>query len=292
MPICPYCGATVERQAGEVVLTCPFCGTAFTLQGVEVGEHLMGRVNYDIQRLFQTFKAWALRMPETPNDFTEKATFNDYSLIFYPFWIYVVRVKVSYPGGSEEITHNVALPASTSITNSPIEKARLSLAGKVYYSHKYVLSNNGKILNPDIDPSKADQKALTLAVSLAQQSLAYRFGGRARLKIDGTEIVERKLVHQPIFDVNYTYNGKNYKFIADASDSRILYAEVPVELRFRVAAMLGGITSLILGLAMLLFANNHPVFALTSLLGFLVVGGVSFSKAFTSTLVTRKFFAE
>jgi len=98
MPICPYCGATVERQAREVVVTCPYCGTAFTIQGVEVGEHLMGKVNYDIQRLFQTSKSWALRMPETPNDFDVKASLKDYSLVFYPFWIYIARARISYPG--------------------------------------------------------------------------------------------------------------------------------------------------------------------------------------------------
>ncbi|MCC6002780.1 MAG: zinc ribbon domain-containing protein [Thermofilum sp.] len=292
MTVCPYCGANVERQAGEVVLTCPYCGTAFTIQGVEVGEHLMGRVNYGVQQLFHTFKAWALRMPETPNDFVEKASFENYSLVFHPFWLYVVKVRVAYPGGSEEIVLNIALPASTSMIGTPIEKPKLSLAGKVYYSHKYVLSNGGKIVNPDVDPSSADQKALTLAEELAQQSVAFRFREKARLRVEGKEIVERKLVHQPIYQVTYTYNGKNYKFIADASDSRVLYAEVPVELKFRVAALICGISSLVLGSVTLLFAGDHPAFALTSLLGFLVVGAVSLSKALASTVVTKKFFAE
>lgn len=291
MTLCPYCGANVERNPGEVVLTCPYCGTAFTVEGGEVGEHLMGRINYSVQQVFENFKSWALRMPETPNDFLEKALFKSYEVRFYPFWVFVFQARVSYAGGYEDLTLPVHVPGHTSMLGTPLEKLRPTLGGKVFYSHRYVVNAGAKLVNPDVGPEDAEKKAVEQAGEMALESLSIRFGGRARLRVESLAVSERKLVHHPVIHATYTYSGREYKFMADASDSRILYAEIPVEAKFRAAAAAGGLASLGLALASLLAARDAPMFAVTSLLGFLVVAGVSLSKAFAPTAVVTKSFA-
>ena len=191
---CPYCGSKV-RWEGEAVLTCPYCGTVFTRQG-SVGEHLMEPVNYDPGAVFRLFVQWALRMPETPNDFAESAALRSCRLEFHPYWLYEVVGSFAYSAvasaqllpaepllglavesflpegfseaGSEEEVIEVSVPGLRQDSRGVLGRLRLSLAGKIHFSHDYVRRRGGVLLNPDVPPEEADR----LAVSEAERRVS------------------------------------------------------------------------------------------------------------------------
>lgn len=53
-------------------------------------------MNYDPGAIFGVFKQWALRIPETPNDFVEAARLGPCRLEFHPYWVYVVKGTFRY----------------------------------------------------------------------------------------------------------------------------------------------------------------------------------------------------
>ena len=294
MVACPYCGGEVERQPGEVVLTCPYCGTAFTVGGGEVGEHLMGRVNYAPHRIFELFKIWALRFPETPNDFGSEARLTGCDLTFYPYWVYEVAGSFRAAGGLEVAAAEVAVPACSRVRGTPLERLKLSLAGKVYYSHRYVVQAGGKLAAADVGPEEADRAAVSLAEAVVAQRLSRRLGRGVAVRAEGLEKLVRRLVHVPVYSCVYEYGGRSYRFLADASDSRVLYAEIPVEARFRAAALAGAGSSFALAAASfaLGLAYGLPAFALVTPLALAGVGAYCLYKASAREVVVKEFFAE
>lgn len=292
LPTCPYCGGSVSQLPGEVVLTCPYCGTAFAVGGGEVGEHLMAPVNYPVQHVLEIFRSWALRMPETPNDFVDVTRLRDFRVTFYPYWIIEVIGRITIGGEVEEESAEVAMPAHRSMMGTPLERVRLSLSGKIYYSHRHVVQWNGRLVNPSVGPEEAGEAAR----SVGWRSIAERFERRFGTSFSRSELsvstMGRRLVHVPVYECLYEYRGRDYRFMADASDARILYAEVPIEAKFRAAALASGILSLVLVGVALSFPSAAPLFSLTSAVGFLAVSILSLYKGLRREVRTVKFFED
>lgn len=309
---CPYCGADVEWH-GEAVLTCPYCGTAFT-RGGEVGEHLMGGVNYDPGFIFGVFKQWALRIPETPNDFVESARLVSCRLEFHPYWVYVVRgvfrcgesyvpLPPSMPtllppgesfalaGGLEEASAVVAIPACRKDWEGPLGRIKLSPAGKVYFSYRKVAQAGGVLINPDVPPEEADKEALAAAARYVSDALTRRYDKLMLAEPAEVKELTRRLVHHPVYLCAYEYQGRTYRFLADASDSRILHAEIPVEAKFRYAALAAAAVSFALAVASLLAVGVAPVFSLVSATGLSATGLYCIYRAARRTIVKREFYA-
>lgn len=311
---CPYCGSEIEWR-GEAVLTCQYCGTAFSKQG-SVGDHLMESVNYDAGEVFRLFTQWALRMPETPNDFATSATLARCRLEFHPYWLYEISGVFSYAArgkpsfalaplfttvpesfaeeqGAELATVVISLPALRRDSESILSRLKLSLAGKVYFSYRYVQQRGGVLLDPDIPPEEADQAAVVEAEREIARKLSRRLGEHTAVKLVERKTFERKLVHVPVYICEYAYGPRRHMFVADAGSSRIIYAEVPKEAKFRAAAAFAGAAAITAAvLTFLLAFTRAPFFALTTSLSLLTSGGYSIVKALSSTVTVREFYAQ
>jgi len=254
----------------------------------------MGKVNYAPQQVFDLFKIWALRTPETPNDFSSSARFARCELAFYPYWVYEIAGTFRSAGGAETMAVEVAVPAYSRLRRTVLEKLKLSLAGKVYYSHRYVAQTGGKLASVDVSPEAADRAAVSAAESEAAQRLAKRLGQVTVARAEKLERMERRLVHTPVYSCTYEYGGRAYRFIADASDSRILYAEIPVEARFRAAALAGAGSSFALAAASfaLGLAYSLPGLVLAAPLALAGVGAYCLYKASARKAVVKGFFAK
>jgi hypothetical protein len=285
---CPYCGGAVEAREGESVVTCPYCGTAFTLSGGEVGEHLMGSVNYTPQQVFEIFKLWAVRAPEAPNDLPEKAELGEWRLDFHPYYVYEV---VGVFAG-ERAAAVVAVPANRALRGTALERLKMGLAGKVHFSWRLAERAGGRVVPVDVAPEEADRAALPLAARQVAARLAKRLGRAAAGGFERLEKMERKLVHAPVYTCLYSYNGRAYRFLADASDSRILYAEVPVEAKFRAAALAGGGASFALAAASALagLKLGALAFALFAPLGLAAVGAYCLWRGLAARSTLKRFY--
>ena len=54
MTRCAFCDADFEAGPGDVLLVCPYCGTAQTTDGLKFKDHYMIRVHFDQQEAHTT----------------------------------------------------------------------------------------------------------------------------------------------------------------------------------------------------------------------------------------------
>ena len=87
MARCAFCDADFETGPGDILLVCPYCGTAQTLEGAKFRDHFMIRVNFDQSDAQVTLLDWCSKQLGAPQDLATQARFIGYELVFYPFWI-------------------------------------------------------------------------------------------------------------------------------------------------------------------------------------------------------------
>lgn len=299
---CPYCGAAVQYGKGDVVVTCPYCGTTIVIAGKQPSRHLMGRVNYGINEVYSFFKEWALRKPEAPNDLPGRARLKDYTLTFYPYWVYKVDVVFRYEGsvrgrrtgGTESEKVVVSVPANTSMYGTPLEEHRFSLRGKVFFSSSYAARVGGTVLNANVTSDRAWEKAWSKIVRIVEEKIKARGIQLSRLVAEEYHVDGPYYVHVPVYTATYEYDGGIYKFLADATDNRIIYSEIPLGKGFRALALAASaVTGVVafgfFGLGLLLRA---PAFAFVSSLTTLLVAAYVAYKGLRTKMVTTRPYAE
>lgn len=301
--VCPYCSASIETTTYETVVTCPYCGTTFIKGGDVIKDHRMGMVNYSPSQIFRIFKEWALRKPETPDDISAKARFENYRLILYPYWVFNVDLNAFYRAkkkgfmteGSEMETLTVSVPANRGMEGTMLSDYEFSLRGKIFYNSQVVKKFNAKILNADVDVEEAKRKALNRTLNYIKKKLekigleAIKFTEKSKAKI-----APPTYVHIPVYVMNYSYAGKRYKFLADASDSRIIYAEIPTGKVFRMISAGAAFASLIFAGLVFLVGLGLRATCFAAYSGFLIllISGFMFYKAATGVIVVKKYKEE
>jgi len=262
----------------------------------------MGRVNYGVNEVYSFFKEWALRKPEAPNDLPGRARLRDYTLTFYPYWVYKVDVVFRYEGsvrgrrtrGTESEKVVVSVPANTSMYGTPLEEHRFSLRGKVFFSSSYAARVGGTVLNANVTSDKAWEEAWSKIVRIVEEKLKARGIELSRLVAEECHVDGPYYVHVPIYAATYEYDGGTYKFLADATDNRIIYSEIPLGKGFRALALAASaVTGVVafgfFGLGLLLKA---PAFALVSSPTTLLVAAYVAYKGLRTKMVTTRPYAE
>ena len=95
-------------------------------------------------------------------------------------------------------------------------------------------------------------------------------------------------VHEPFYIIRYLYRGREFTFIADASDSRIIHAYIPVGKVFRMLALAAGLATLgmALGLGLIGLILDLEIFAISSFLAFGILGLFILSKGIRGVIRT------
>ncbi|RLE62482.1 MAG: hypothetical protein DRJ38_09555 [Thermoprotei archaeon] len=298
--ICPYCSAPIRVTAYENVITCPYCGTTFVKGGEVVKDHRMGMINYSPKEIFEIFKEWALRKPETPDDISVKASMTNYELTLYPYWVFRLDVKADYSAykrkssrvvNIEHETLTIAIPAAKEMLATVLSDYEFSVRGKIYYNSQVVQSLGAKVLNANISLEEAKERAFRKALDFIREKLERT--GLTKIKFNPStkvDIEDVTYVHIPIYKVFYRYGGRQYYFLADASDSKIIYAEIPTGKVFRVISIGAALASLVFaGIIFFIGLSLHAIcFATYS--GFLMtlISAFMFLKSIKGVVVVAK----
>ncbi len=309
--ICPYCSAPISVTPYENVITCPYCGTTFVRGGGIVKDHRMGMVNYSPKEIFEIFKEWALRKPETPDDISIKASIIGYSLTLYPYWVFRMDIEASYSAHksgrygflreppqvsrTEHESLTISVPATREMKGTVLSDYEFGMRGKIYYNSQVVRKWNAKILNADIDVKKAEEKARRKALDFIRRKLERT--GLINIKFNPStkvKVADLTYVHIPVYKIVYRYGGRQYSFLADASDSRIIYAEIPTGKVFRIISAGAALASLIFaGLVFLIsFKLGAVCFATYSGSLMTLISAFMFFKALKGVVVVGKYRKE
>ena len=209
---CTQCGGELHPDEGQIFVTCSYCGSTVYLDKSQAVFHWYLASTLDELKARAELARW-MAGNQTVKDLDKKSRLLSGSFEYFPLWY----LKRRTPDGKEQIL--LELAAATSITE--IKNVKLP-AGDL---RKY-------------DPAIANQ-AHPPTVPL--QAVLVWLNERQILL---SEIVERALVHIPIFIFKYEFRGQTYSALVEAASGGVYAnffpakAEAPYQL---VAGLSAGI---------------------------------------------------
>ena len=209
---CAQCGGELQPDEGQIFLTCPYCNSAVYLDKSRVVFHWYLAPTLDEIKARGALARW-MAGNETVKDLDKKAQIGDFTFEYFPVWYFKRRDQ----NGREQVLLEPA--AATSIS----EIRNISLpAGDL---RKY--------------EDQLGSKAHTPSVPL--QAAIEWLEGRG---VPDEQIIERSLVHIPLYTFKYAYQNKPYTAIVEAGTGSVFANIFPAkaEAPYMLA---GGLTALV-----------------------------------------------
>ncbi|MHA1771998.1 MAG: hypothetical protein ACTSYL_03920 [Candidatus Thorarchaeota archaeon] len=292
---CAFCDADFEAGPGDVLLVCPYCGTAQTTTGTKFKDHYMIRVHFPQSEAQRTLLDWCSKQLGAPHDLPVAAKFVKAKLIFYPFWISRVDADTSYKGmgkdanfydewpqyrgaykridfywkpesGRFQRRYELSVPGIENI-DEDIKNFPIPTRAKEYFSHAHAEEFDGKVLHSQVGEDDAREIAKKLAYE-RQTALIMDEVDKIDERNDNIDVGETYLIHVPVWELEYRYGSRTYKASVSAATGYVIESKYPRSLAFRGMAIVGGLIFLLIGVGLLYLA-----FKLSILVGGGIVSG-------------------
>ncbi len=288
MARCAFCDADFEAGPGDLLLVCPYCGTAQTVKGAKFKDHYMIRVHFDQSEAQTTLLDWVSKQLGAPEDLAARARFVKSELVFYPFWVSRVDAHSRYKGfgrdarfydewpqrpgaykridfflkpESGEFTrrYEIVLPAVKDI-DEDVANFPIPTRAKEYFSHAHAEEFDGKVLHSQVSEEQAREFARKRAFDL-QTALIMDEVVQVDSRHDDIDVGETHLIHVPVWELTYRYGNSKYRASVSAATGYVIEAKYPRSVTFRAAAILSGLVLLgvgggLLGLAFGVFGTT------------------------------------
>lgn len=226
---CTQCGGELHPDEGQIFLTCPFCSATVYLDKSQVVFHWYLAPTLDEGEARAALARW-MSGSQTIKDLDKKAQLTGTNFEYFPVWL----VKRKVTAGRDEVILQPA--AATSV--SELRNLKLP-AGDL---RKYEPSLDAQALVPSVPLATAESWLL---------------------EANGTsgQIVERSLVHIPIYSFKYNYNSAPYTAIVEAGTGGVFANIFPAkaEMPFRLVGAITAAVFLCLATFPLIgAATNNP----------------------------------
>ena len=209
---CTQCGGELHPDEGQIFLTCPYCNSTVYVDKSQVVFHWYLVPTLDEAKARASLARW-MAGNQTVKDLDKKARLIGQSFEYFPVWL----LKRQSPSGKEEILIEPA--AATSV--SEIKHLRVP-AGDL---RKYETGLDSQAHAPSV-PLQAVMSWM-----------------RDR-QIPSQEIIERSLVHLPIYTYKYEYQGRAYTALVEAGTGVVLANIYPAKAEAPYL-LAGGVTAAI-----------------------------------------------
>ncbi|HLF89876.1 MAG TPA: hypothetical protein VI451_13080 [Anaerolineales bacterium] len=188
--LCTQCGGELHPDQGQLFITCPFCNSTVYLDKSQVVFHWYLAPTMDEPKA-RTFLTRWMAGNDTVKDLDKKAKLAGVTFEYFPMWYFKRRDA----GGNEQIWLQPA--AATSI--SELKRLKLPAGDLRNYDHQ----------------ADADARQPTVPLQAAQAWMLTQ-GVRPQ------EVAESALVHLPVFNYKYAFNGQQYTALVEAATGKTL----------------------------------------------------------------------
>jgi DNA-directed RNA polymerase subunit RPC12/RpoP len=209
---CTQCGGELHPDEGQIFLACPFCGSTVYLDKSQVVFHWYLAPTLDEDKARGSLARW-MAGNETVKDLDKKAKLQGSSFEYFPVW----HFKRRFENGSEQFLQVPA--AATSVT----EIRRLKLpAGDL---RRYDESLDAHSHPPTVPLETA-------------------LGWLAVQNIPKEQLVERALVHIPLYTFKYSFQGTSFTALVEGATGGVFANIFPAKAEhpYRLA---GGVSALV-----------------------------------------------
>ncbi len=284
MARCAFCDADFETDPDDVLLVCPYCGTAQTLEGAKFTNHYMIRVHFNQTEAQQVLLDWLSKQLGAPDDLTVKARFEGYEQVWYPFWVSRVDARSTYKGlgrdanfydpwpqypgaykrfsyfwkpehGEFTRRYEIKIAGIESI-DEDIKRFPIPTRAKEYFSHAHAEEYDGKVLHSKVSEAQAKEYAKKRAYE-NQTALILDEVDKIESRDDDIKVGETFLIHVPIWELTYRYGNSKYRASVSASTGYVIESKYPRSMSFRAAGILSGLLSLLIGGSLIAMANGY-----------------------------------
>jgi len=94
---CPVCSGNVKTGPDDVVITCTYCGSASTIEGKAIGDHLM-ESGVDVDERLQGFRQFLDKNKGMNKSLPQQVEVVENKIIFVPVWTAKVKADSWYKG--------------------------------------------------------------------------------------------------------------------------------------------------------------------------------------------------
>lgn len=186
---CTQCGGELHPDQGQIFLTCPYCSSTVYLDKSQVVFHWYLASTLDEAKARSELARW-MGGNQTVKDLDKKARLIETVFQYFPMWYFKRRT----PDGKEIIM----LDPAAAISVSEIRKINLP-AGDL---RKYDTSVGPQAVAPTVP----------LEAALRWQE---------ERQVPQEEIVEKFLVHLPMYLFKYQYQGQTYLAVVEAGTGQV-----------------------------------------------------------------------
>jgi len=235
---CSNCGAPLEFEPGEIIVSCGYCGYTSIIQTGEpfTLEHsvILNKIEHD--DVNELIRGWMKKSFMSPRDLERKAAIDEPTLVYLPFWVISPKATTTYKGIIERISPPVNKEGQVSNRYSWLVIAR---KGADFPTRSYTIPLEGRI---PFNPAKLTRGAKILnsevgkdeAVEVAQQEIKQLQIFIAKKEVDVIiesqfefEIEEMFYLHTPVWFTSYTYKGSKYLVLLDGAEGEIIKGDLP-----------------------------------------------------------------
>lgn len=235
---CPKCGGPLSLTTGEVIVTCPYCGTASRMRGDKpfVLRHAMLAHRLDRTGAQGAIAGWMSGGFLKPDDLRRASRVTSLECVYVPFYVFEVDATTTYAGvltrtgTNERRTGTLVRDYFWKVLGRrggdfPVREYKLPLAHKVPFDTAGMV-RDARFLHAEIDEDEA--------VRIAREQVEAH--DRELLKdlvdvVEGarTEVVvkDSEFLHAPLWFASYEYRGKTYRIILDAASGQVVHGDIP-----------------------------------------------------------------
>ena len=233
---CPNCSASFPAPDTVSILTCPYCGYTFEASSRREWSHFFFPILLDSGSAWRKGYQFIARRYGVPNDFNTSSLASS-SLHNVPFHIFHCEAKAEcrYSRGfifrDEKIAEyaeamDICVPAA--LTGGWIDRLlqshTFSVKNRIYF--KPEIMRIGKFYNPTLSYSES-LKYASERISKAVMDEAERSCGGDK-RVTDVKVKYYGLIHYPFWELKYSYRGKYFNMLIDASSGRVIYVEYPL----------------------------------------------------------------
>ncbi|TFG99574.1 hypothetical protein E4H12_02195 [Candidatus Thorarchaeota archaeon] len=286
MAKCNFCDANFEAGAGDLLLVCPFCGTAQSVQGIKFTDHYMIRVHYDEGEAKTTLLDWVSKQLGVPEDLSSSAQFLKSEQIWYPFWISRVDADTTYSGLGRDATFHSEWPQMRGAykrieyfwkpeSGQFTRRHEINIAGipnidedvrhhpiptraKEFFSNAHAEEFDGKVLHSTIDLDTAKGLAKQMAID-RQTQLVLKEVDKIEQRDDNINVGETFLIHVPVWELEYRYGNKKYRASVSAPTGYVIESKYPRSMSFRAGGIGIGFLMLLIGAVLIMLALSEVI---------------------------------
>ena len=235
---CPQCGGPLKLGPGDVIVTCPYCGTASRIRS-EIPfllRHAMLAARLDAAQATAVVEGWLDDGFLKPSDLRRASRVTSLECVYIPFYVFEVDVTTSYAGlltrtgSNERRTGTVPRDYFWKVlarrgSDFPTREYKIPLASKVPFDTAGMVRDSS-LLNAELDEDEAARLAREEVAShereLLKDSVDIVEDARSEISLKDTE-----LLHAPVWLSTFEYRGRPYRIIIDGASGEIVRGDIP-----------------------------------------------------------------